>query len=113
MHIRLSLPAGATDTENGQIDKTLSAILDNLPLSFYQEKLTARNMVQESESKASALIAKALEESSRILGEDCARESGYIIPQIDKTKELLKDLLESADENQKAFITKLLEIYKP
>ena len=56
-----------------------------------EEEGMARGL-ETSESPVLQKLARAMMKSCRILGEDCARESGYMMPQSEKTEELLKSL---------------------
>lgn len=136
-------PTGATDTENGQIDK--SACLDGCRLCVdacpsnaiylvytsypepkeknpelsekliallehtYQQELMAKSLGDTSQKPGEQRLARALEKSLRIVAEDCARESGYMLPQSTHTKNLLTSLLDNADKEQKLLIEKLLD----
>ncbi len=104
-------PTGATDTETGQIDRekcldgcrlcvdacpshAIYLVMENYPKPKTKDPLVIETLEQLLESKAAQAslaaglitgtasgLFKALEASFRILGEDCARESGYMLPQ--------------------------------
>jgi Fe-S-cluster-containing hydrogenase component 2 len=125
-------PTGATDTESGQIDKSLcidgcrqcvdacpshaiylvteeypkvqtkdpqqAKALHQLMETKSVQMDAARSIAASSENPGVKKLAKALERSCRILGEDCARESGFMMPQADHAVELLNKLgLKSPD----------------
>ncbi|MBF9016269.1 MULTISPECIES: 4Fe-4S ferredoxin [unclassified Oceanispirochaeta] len=119
-------PTGATDTENGQIDKTqcidgcrmcvdacpshaISLVFEEYPepkakdtqlvgsmLSFLEKKSSlealAAGLAESSSDPGAQKLAKALQRSFRILGEDCAREGGFMLPQCNPVRDLKKDL---------------------
>lgn len=119
-------PTGATDTENGQIDKTqcidgcrmcvdscpshaISLMFEEYPEPKAKDPLLRGSMLTLLEKKSSVealaaglyesssdpgaqKLAKALQRSFRILGEDCAREGGFMLPQSDPVRTLKKDL---------------------
>ncbi|MGI6433068.1 MAG: 4Fe-4S ferredoxin [Sphaerochaetaceae bacterium] len=119
-------PTGATDTETGQIDfakcldgcrlcvdacpsHAIYLVYDTYaPKPAKDEKLVAAlDRLLESkvkqETKASSLadtskLAKALALSNRILAEDCARESRYMLPQGEGAKDLLLQIKEQEKE---------------
>ena len=141
-------PTGATDTENGKIDKDLCLdgcrlcvdacpskaiylVYESYPRikerspelvepllatgkSLYRQELIARSLAAHAPTPEARRLAAALERSSRILAEDCARESGYLHPFGPKTLELLNEMLEALqsepDEEQQRLITELLAL---
>ncbi|MFA5570861.1 MAG: 4Fe-4S ferredoxin [Sphaerochaetaceae bacterium] len=126
-------PTGATDTETGQIDfakcldgcrlcvdacpsNALYIVYDSYPVKpkKHDDVLSALDALLESKVmqesiadslKEKSLIAKAIALSNRILAEDCARESRYMLPQGEGTKELLR----SIKEETPTIVEKLLE----
>ena len=118
-------PTGATDTENGQIDRdacidgcrlcvdacpshAIYLVVDHYALRppkpeavadelmdlcarKAQQELTAHAIAQSlaQEKPGAARLARALAHSARILGEDCAREAGYMIPQSHASRDLI------------------------
>lgn len=119
-------PTGATDTENGQIDKAqcldgcrmcvdacpshaISLVFEEYPepktknpelvgsmLSLLEKKSSlealAAGLAGSSTEPGLQKLAKALQRSFRILGEDCARESGFMLAQCNPVRNLKKDL---------------------
>ena len=130
-------PTGATDTETGQIDSSrcvdgcrlcvdicpshaISLMVENFPLRPLKDESVEKSLSYLLESKASALeltngsdhpIINALFHSLAILGEDCAREAGFMIPQDSRLIELLASL-QSCDDPQipKDVIKKLITL---
>ena len=137
-------PTGATNTEDGQIDRAkcvegcracvdacpshaIHLVMEHYPLPA--EKTTAvaaktmemciRKLDQEAIAKALgsdetrpalARLARALAYSCRILAEDCARESGYLIPQCPPTQALLERVLNETDGEMRASARELLDL---
>ncbi len=57
-----------------------------------------------------AQLAQAMETSNRVMGEDLAREAGYMLPQSQNTHDLLTLIVENAeDENIKKIAQELLD----
>lgn len=124
-------PTGATDTEDGQIDRArcvegcracvdacpshaIYLVMEHYPLPAEKNTAVAANTMElckrklEQEAVAKALgsdesrpvlarLARALAHSCRILAEDCARESGYLIPQCPPSWALLEQVLNETD----------------
>ncbi len=122
-------PTGATDTEDGQIDKSrcldgcrlcvdacpshaiylvfekypepapkdpeVTTALMNLCEAKFGEEDTSLSIAEYTENSIEARIARALQRSTRILAEDCAREGGYMTPDCKPTKELLAQFPDS------------------
>lgn len=111
-------PTWATDTENSIIDVTKcigcgdcadacpSGAISMVPVEYPPQQPKADTVVNamntlfrsksETESIAAGLsgkLAAAIEKSSRIMAEDIIRESGYMLPQSDNTKQFLQSLL--------------------
>jgi NAD-dependent dihydropyrimidine dehydrogenase PreA subunit len=114
-------PTGATDTETGQIDRekcldgcrlcvdacpshAIYLVMENYPKPKTKDPLVIETLEDLLESKASqaslaagliggesSRLFKALEESFRILGEDCARESRFMLPQSEAVAGLPED----------------------
>jgi Fe-S-cluster-containing hydrogenase component 2 len=128
-------PTGATDTETGQIDASkcldgcrlcvdacpshaISLMVTTFPkreetqsdISHSLKNLLHSKVAQiQQVSQDTSLLARALHHSLKILGEDCAREDGYMIAQDTKSIELLRSLLDCEDPKlPKEVIKKLL-----
>lgn len=52
----------------------------------------AQKLSEDYSQPGAKKLAKALQRSFRILGEDCAREAGYMLPQCNPVRKLKKDL---------------------
>ncbi len=129
-------PTGATDTETGQIDASacidgcrlcvdvcpshaISLMITNFPkrkevpesiASSLKEVLHSKALQLSMVSKDSFLLARALAHSLKILGEDCAREEGFMIVEDEKSVELFQSLLNCEDPKlPKEVITKIVE----
>lgn len=65
-----------------KVEKSLRALLESKAAqTLLAEGLIREESLKESSSKAALKFFKALEQSFCILGEDCARESGFMMPQ--------------------------------
>lgn len=75
-----------------------------------QEKI-ASGIARDAKSPIARQLAKALAVSSRISAEDCLREAGYMLPQGDEVKKLLRALLNSQQQDlPKETIQRLLDL---
>jgi Fe-S-cluster-containing hydrogenase component 2 len=72
--------------------KTKAMMLKMAENKAEQEKIAA-GIAREAKSSTVRQLARALEVSSRISAEDCLREAGYMLPQGDEVKQLLRTLL--------------------
>ncbi len=113
-------PTGATDTENSIIDKATcigcgvcaqacpSAAISMVPKAYPPQQLKQPQVVAamlelvHSKCRQEAMAAvvegnlgRALRMSNRILTEDLLRESGYMLPQGEQAKAMLRSLLAS------------------
>ncbi|MDD3996260.1 MAG: 4Fe-4S ferredoxin [Sphaerochaetaceae bacterium] len=75
--------------KTSDVQSALESLLDN---KVVQEAI-ALSVAETSEGTAKKL-ATALAKSNRILAEDCARESGYLIAQSDAVRQLLASMLD-------------------
>lgn len=130
-------PTGATDTETGQIDSAkcidgcrlcvdicpshaISLMARNFPLRPLKDETVVMSLSNVLKNKVTALehvgasenpLIKGFAHSLAILGEDCAREEGFMIPQDTRTRELLESLSSCDDPNiPKDVIKKLLQL---
>jgi len=116
-------PTGATDTETGQIDASkcldgcrlcvdacpshaISLMVTKFPerkkksdgvSSSLKELIHSKTEQLRMVRQESSYLERALSHSLNILGEDCAREEGFMIAQDRKSIELLQSLLECED----------------
>jgi len=77
-----------------------------------QEKIAA-DIAEETKDPLAKQLARTIERSNRILGEDCLRESGYMLPQSVESKTFLSAELEKrkADEDfPRDAVEKLLKL---
>lgn len=65
----------------------------------YKHEAAAGAFAETAETPAAKKLAEALKRSFRIVGEDCAREAGYMLPQAALVKELLKQVLGDCSED--------------
>ncbi|MBI9104017.1 MAG: 4Fe-4S ferredoxin [Spirochaetales bacterium] len=82
--------------ENYPAHKLKDEVLSSSMLALLEEKCREEAMAEyiagNSDSPAIQKLARALRQSCRILGEDCARESDYFIPQSEEVGRMLKAL---------------------
>lgn len=79
----------APKTKSPAVIATLGALLENKAAqAALADGLASEVSSGTAPSPAARKMYRALEESFRILGEDCARESGYMLPQSPAVREL-------------------------
>ena len=130
-------PTGATNTENSIIDvdnctgcgdcldACPSGAISMVPFVYPPQQATSEEVVNglrlllrsksQQENIASGLsgkLAKALEMSNRIMAEELTRESGFLLPQSENTKEFLESLLDKqqSEDFPVETVNKLLDI---
>ena len=130
-------PTGATDTENSIIDVEKctgcgdcadacpSGAISMVPFDYPPQQpktdlvISAMRALLRSKSEQeniarglSGRFAKAIEKSNRIMAEDIIREAGYMLPQSENTKELLRLLLDKIkrEDFPKETVKKLLAL---
>ena len=76
-----------------------------------QEKIAAA-IAEETDSLIVQQFARAFEKSNRIMAEDCLRESGFMLPQSQEVKDLLKSLLNGSQQENfpRATVEELLRL---
>ena len=72
-------------------DDGLTEVLLRMAERKYEQEKTAEKLAAEAAAPGGRKLAEALRRSFRILGEDCAREAGYMIPQCREVRLLLKE----------------------
>lgn len=77
-------------------DDKVATALDALLRSKVSQEAMASSL--ERSGAPGAKLAKAIAHSNRILAEDCARESGYLLPQSPEVRALLESQLERSNE---------------
>lgn len=129
-------PTGAADTENSIIDVSKcigcgdcadacpSGAISMVPLEYplqqpkSEEVVNAMKVLLRSKSEQeniaaglSGKLAIAIEKSNRIMAEDIIRESGYMLPQSQNTKEFLQSLIDNkqSDDFPTEVVEKLLD----
>jgi len=94
-------PSGAIslvpETFPQQQEKTdaVKTALQTLTVSKVQQEQMAAKIAEDADDATARQLAKALAMSNRLMAEDLLRESGYMLPQSDNVKELLKTLLDT------------------
>lgn len=83
-----------------------------LAASKAKQEQIAAGIASETDNPIMRQLAHALMKSNRIMAEDCFREAGYMLPQSDETKDLLRSLLEDPpqDDFPKEIVERLLKI---
>jgi len=95
-------PSGAIsmipDTYPPQQPKAATVIAAQraLGLSKVQQERIAEAVAASSDSPVKKQFIEAIAKSNRLMAEDILRESGYMLPQSDKVRELLEAMLENA-----------------
>jgi hypothetical protein len=76
-----------------------------------QEKI-ASNIAKTTQDPILGQLAQALSNSNRIMAEDLLRESGYMLPQSQNTKDLLSSLLneKQPEDFPEATVKRLLQL---
>ena len=86
--------------------------LFDLAASKVKQESIAKDLASESDDPVFRQLCKTVAMSNHIMAEDCYREAGYILPQSDAVRSLLKDLL-AKEEGKADFpadaVRKLLE----
>lgn len=75
-----------------EVKDTLTALLE----SMSEEKDHARILTESDDPKIQRM-AKAISASLMILSEDCTRESGFLLPQSDRVRDMLDVMAENDD----------------
>lgn len=57
----------------------------------YKQERAAASAGKNADEAGKKKLAEALKRSLRIVGEDCAREAGYMLPQSNKAQQLVKE----------------------
>ncbi|MEG0978000.1 MAG: 4Fe-4S binding protein [Bacilli bacterium] len=86
-------------------EKTIAA-LKNIVKSKSEQEQIINMLITQSVTPVEKQLNIALAKSNRIMGEDILRESGYMLPQSNETKEFLESLKNNPDP---AFPTASLE----
>jgi NAD-dependent dihydropyrimidine dehydrogenase PreA subunit len=87
----------------------VEAMLALLAKKADQEAL-AETLEGAGSSPGEKKLARALKLSCRIVGEDCAREAGYMLPQSREVRGLLESLQDHSDPEVKKTVERLLEL---
>lgn len=87
----------------------VEAMLALLAKKADQEAL-AETLEDAGSSPGEKKLARALKLSCRIVGEDCAREAGYMLPQSREVRSLLKSLQDNNDPEVKKTVERLARL---
>lgn len=87
----------------------VEALLGLLAKKTEQEAL-AQALETAGSSPGEKKLARALKLSCRIVGEDCAREAGFMLPQSREVRDLLNSLGDNDDPEVKKTVARLLEL---
>lgn len=92
-------------------DEVVSALMELLESKCAQERI-ALGIAKDAHNPIEKQLAQALAVSNRIAAEDLVREAGYMLPQSENIKTLLKSLLEKEqpEDFPKEALLKLLEL---
>jgi len=90
--------------KNGKLAEAMLSLMER---KYEQEKM-AESIAANTENPAAAKLAKALRYSCRIVGEDCAREADFMLPQSMKVREVLESIKKNAEPEIKEIVEKLL-----
>lgn len=92
-------------------DAVISALL-TLAQSKAAQEQTADSIAKATDNAIAVQLAQALSMSNRVMAEDLLRESGYMLPQSDNSKEFLQSLLDNDQPTgfPVAKVKRLLEI---
>lgn len=97
--------------QQDKADEVVSALMELLESKCTQERM-ALGIASVTIDPIEKQIATALANSNRIAAEDLVREAGYMLPQSENVKTLLKSLLEKdqPEDFPKEAVRKLLEL---
>lgn len=88
----LYLVSGKYPNPQPKTEQVKTVLLD-LAKSKAEQEALALQLGKESDDPIFRQLCKVVAASNRILGEDCLREAGYMLPQSDAVRSLLKQLL--------------------
>ncbi len=93
--------------KSGSVRKALS----ELSASKAEQEKIAASIAEASADPIAKQLARAVEKSSRLISEECMRESGFMLPQSQETKQLLQALLDAPqpDGFPKDCVARLIE----
>lgn len=72
----------------------VKTVMLDLARSKAEQEALALQLAQKSDDPIFRQLCKTVAMSNRILAEDCLREAGYMLPQSDAVRKLLKQLLQ-------------------
>lgn len=79
-------------------EKVINALRTLAKSKVEQEKI-AYELAKSNNNPCNRQLAAAISKSNRIMAEDLIRESGYMLPQSDEVRTLLKDMLQNSSKD--------------
>jgi NAD-dependent dihydropyrimidine dehydrogenase PreA subunit len=74
--------------------REMKAYLRVMAENKVSQEQVAKGIAENAKNPIERQLAQAFEKSNRIMAEDCLREAGYMLPQSEEVRSLLKGLLE-------------------
>jgi hypothetical protein len=107
----ISLAPVSYPPPQAKTDEASQALLALAESKLKQERMAA-GIAQATDDADERQIAEAVAASNRLMAEDLIRESGYLLPQSDNVRALLKELLDApqGEEFPADTVKRLLEL---
>lgn len=77
----------------------VKTVMLDLAKSKAEQEALAMQLAQQNDDPIFRQFCKTVAISNRILAEDCLREAGYMLPQSDEVRKLLKQLLQKHEHD--------------